>query len=67
MVFRFKEDASFQGTSFKLDVTKINDITEAHKRICEIVGEGGLWCMINNAGIRFLHSFLYAFSGKWIW
>ena len=65
MVFRFEEDASFQGTSFKLDVTKIDDISEAHKRICEIVGEGGLWCMINNAGILIL--FFYAFSGKWIW
>lgn len=44
----------------KMDVTKAEDIEQAFHQISKIVGVGGLYAIINNAGIMYTSPFEYA-------
>ena len=50
-VLRLQSDPSYNGLALLMDVTKQDDIDAVKVIIEEKVGNDGLWCLINNAGI----------------
>ncbi|XP_053496964.1 estradiol 17-beta-dehydrogenase 2 [Ictalurus furcatus] len=48
---RLREVSSAQLTILQMDITDINQISEAHKLIKSQIGEAGLWGLVNNAGV----------------
>jgi NAD(P)-dependent dehydrogenase (short-subunit alcohol dehydrogenase family) len=44
----------------KMDVTNANDVQQAFQQISKIVGENGLYAIVNNAGIMYTAPFEYA-------
>jgi len=50
-VAQLQNDNNFKGKAFLMDVTNENDINTAFELIKKKVGDTGLWCLVNNAGV----------------